>query len=66
MTTVEAEMLEEEEATKHAIPFCAVRARVKSWDRALTSDDVVSTDGDDPAGGALEVVGSAVADKCGR
>ena len=59
-------MVEKKEAANHAVVFHAVRTRVKACHRASTGNDAIVLNGNDPVSRALEMVGGAVANKCGR
>jgi hypothetical protein len=58
-------MTEEEQSTNHAVAFSAIGAWIEPGDGALPSNDLEVANGNDLAGGALEMVGTAVADKGG-
>jgi hypothetical protein len=66
MDTVETKVMEKQQSANHAVTFSAIGAWIKSGYRALPSNDPVVANCDDPAHGALEVIGTAVADKGDR
>jgi hypothetical protein len=65
VSAVQAEVSKEEKAGEHTVAFGTVRAGVKARNGALSTNDSDVGNGEDPTGGSLEVIGSAVTDEGG-